>query len=216
MIIELIGPKAVGKTTAAALLAERLGIRHYLGQGFHRLDGTELRGWREWAERTRSVARSPGLFLAAWRIRGGSAKERMRFALNACRRDRLAAVAAITEHGVVESGPLNSLIQATASYDRDVTPLHSRIAISDIYVRLRAPASEITRRLESRGGVSESRVARHDAWVDRYEKAADDVLARIGRPVVEVNATTTPEGIVDNVVHAMEDLGWPEALEHRG
>lgn len=215
MIIELIGPKGVGKSTVAPLVADRLGIRHYMGQAFHELDGTRLGPTEEWADRALSVLRAPFLFAAAWRVRGGSGKERLRFAFNTARRDRFAARAASDEDGILESGPLNSLFQASASYGKDVSGLHSRIVRSDIYVRLRAVTEVTTRRLELRGGVSEGRVAVHGDWVDRYERVADRVLPGIGRPVLEVDATGSPDGIAESIAAAIGSHEKNESLEHR-
>lgn len=213
MIIELIGPKGVGKSTVAPAVAEKLGIRRYLGQAFHGLDGKPMSPWGQGFDRIVSLLRTPTLFVVAFRIQGGTSKERMRFALNACRRDRFASRAAAGESGILESGPLNSLFQATASYGRDVSTLHSRIFLSDVYVRLKAPAEETTRRLEHRGGVGESRLAEHGDWVSRYEMVADAVLPRIGRPVLMIDAHRTPEEVAKSIVAGLREHGWAETLE---
>ena len=207
MIIEMIGPKGIGKTTTAGAIAERLGIRFFRGQGFHHLDGSDMSRSDEWLDRTISVARAPSLFVTAARVQAGAPKQRLRFALNVCRRDRFAQRAGSEDTGVIESGPLNSLLQASASYGHDViTELYPRTFRSDIYVRLRAPASVVANRLESRGGVSEQRVADHADWVERYDRWADNVLAAVDAPVVVVDAGLPPEAVVDDVVRGLRGL----------
>ena len=215
MIIELIGPKGVGKSTVAPLIAQRLGINHYLGQAFHDLDGQQLTTVELWADRAISVARNPGLLLAAWQLRGDTVRAGLRFALNTCRRDRFAARAAARDSGVLESGPLNSLIQASASYRRDVTALHSRTFVSDIYVRLMTTADEATSRLMRRGNVTEVRAAEHHDWVARYEAAADGVLSHVDAPVVEVDATPVPGEVAEAASLAVRDLSVAR-LDGRG
>lgn len=206
MIIELIGPKGIGKSTVAPLVAERLGINHYLGQAFHDLDGNELSTLQEWADRALSVARNPGLAVEAMGARNDTVRAGLRFALNACRRDRFAARAAQRGSGVIESGPLNSLIQASASYRRNLTALHSRIFTSDIYVRLMSTADEVARRLRNRGGVSESRIAEHHGWVARYEAAADGVLDRVPSPVLEIDASAAADQLAGSIAVAVENI----------
>ena len=74
MIIELIGPKGIGKSTVMPLVAERLGINHYLGQAFHDLNGNELSTLQEWADRALSIARNPGLTVEAMGARNDTAR----------------------------------------------------------------------------------------------------------------------------------------------
>ncbi|MGH8872903.1 MAG: hypothetical protein ACRDWS_13100, partial [Acidimicrobiia bacterium] len=125
MIIELIGPMAVGKSTIAPLIATRLGISDYMGQGFHGLDNQPLAKRQLTADRIWSVLRKPVLFAEAVRLQDAPAKERIAFALNLCRRDRFVAMAARSASGVVAGGPVHAIAQITAWIEQDLTPLIS-------------------------------------------------------------------------------------------
>lgn len=199
MMIELIGPGAVGKSTVGPLLAQRLGMPHYAGQGFYGLDGRRLTNWQIWGDRVVSALADLGLTLATLRAQGGPVRDRLSFALTTTRRERFARRAVDAGSGVFSSGPVHWLCQESTRYETDLTGLLPRIVLSDVYVRLSADPAEITRRLEDRGGKTESRIAEHPQWVDRYEMYADRALARIDRPVIEVIADGAPEVVADEI-----------------
>ncbi|HSJ84090.1 MAG TPA: hypothetical protein VLA91_09770 [Acidimicrobiia bacterium] len=200
MIIELIGPGAVGKSTVGPILAARLGISHYAGQGFYGLDGEPLGAGQIWFDRLISAFADPGLTIAALRILEDPLRSRLSFALTTSRRERFARRAQTTGSGVFSSGPVHWLCQESTRYQQDLTGLLSRVVLSDVYVRLSADPEVVTRRLAGRGGKTESRVAEHPLWIDRYQGYADQILATIGRPVVEVVADGPAEQVADEIV----------------
>jgi shikimate kinase len=199
MIVELIGPMAVGKTTVAPLVADRLDIAHYQGQAFHGLDNEPLTGWQLSADRVVSVVRNPRLFVGTLRAHNGSAKERFGFALNICRRDRFAAMASAGADGVVASGPVHALCQLSAWIREDMTALAPLITRADIYVWLYADAAEVTRRLSTRKEFPLQYVAEHEDWIDRYDDAVTRMLARLDRPVIDVSADADPTVVADEI-----------------
>ena len=206
MFIELIGPGAVGKSTVGPILAERLGIPHYAGQGFYGLDGAPLGPGQIRADRLVSAVADPGLTIAALRIQGGPLRSRISFALTTARRERFARRAAATGSGVFSSGPVHWLCQESTRYQRDLTGLLPRVVLSDVYVRLSADPEVVTRRLERRGGKTDSRVAEHPLWIDRYQGFADQILASIGRPVLAIVANGAAEEAADEIVTGLAAL----------
>jgi cytidylate kinase len=199
LIVELIGPMAVGKTTVAPLVADRLGIAHYQGQAFHGLDNEPLTGGDIAVDRVVSVVRNPALFFGTLRAHNGSAKERFGFALNICRRDRFAAMASAESSGVVASGPVHALCQLSAWIRQDMTQLAPHLTRADVYVRLSADAAEVTRRLSTRKEFPLQYVAEHEDWIDRYDEAVARMLARLDRPVIEVSADADPTAVADDI-----------------
>lgn len=112
MRVELVGPRAVGKSSVADAVADHLGLRTVSGQGFHDADGRELTAQEIRRDRLISVVQNPRLFattLVTYRGRRGT---RVRFALNTCRRNRFAAR---TDDAVFESGPMHGLVQGAAN-----------------------------------------------------------------------------------------------------
>ena len=209
MIIELIGPGAVGKSTIGPILAARLGIPHYAGQGFYGLNGEPLGAGQIRADRLISAIADPGLTIAALRIQGGPLRSRVSFALTTARRERFARHAVAIGSGVLSSGPVHWLCQESTRYQRDLTGLLPRVVLSDVYVRLSADPEVVTRRLEGRGGKTESRVAEHPLWIDRYQGFADQILASIGRPVLAVVANGPAEDAADEIVTRLAAVtGW--------
>ncbi len=204
MFIELIGPGAVGKSTVAPLLAKRLGVPHYAGQGFYRLDGTPMTGWQIWGDRIISTITDPGLTVATLRAQGGPLPDRLSFALTTTRRERFVRKALRTDGGVFSSGPVHWLCQESTRYETDLTDLLPRVVHSDVYVRLSADPDTITRRLEARGGKSESRIVEHPQWVERYEMYADRALDAIDRPVIEVAANGAPNAVAEEIMKRLQ------------
>jgi len=204
MFIELIGPGAVGKSTVAPLLAHRLGLPHYAGQGFYRLDGTPMTRWEIWGDRIISTITDPGLTLATLGAQGGPWPDRLSFCLTTTRRERFARHAVRTDGGVFSSGPVHWLCQESTRYETDLTRLLPRVVHSDVYVRLSADPDTLTRRLEARGGKSESRIVDHPQWVGRYESYADRALDAIDRPVIEVAADGAPAAVVEEIMKRLQ------------
>jgi cytidylate kinase len=209
MIVELIGPMAVGKTTIAPLVAERLGIAHYQGQAFHGLDNTPLSRRELRADRVLSVLRNPRLFVSTMRLHTGSAKERLGFALNICRRDRFASQAAAAATGIVASGPVHALCQLSAWIRRDMTGLAPLITPADVYVRLKADPAEVTRRLSTRQEFPREYLDEHEDWMDRYDSLVDRMLAALDRPVIDVSANEAPETVAGEVAMRLAHLTGP-------
>jgi hypothetical protein len=203
MFIELIGPGAVGKSTVAPLLARRLGVPHYAGQGFYRLDGTPMTRMQIWGDRVISTITDPVLTLATLRAQGGDLPDRLSFALTTTRRERFARQAVRTDGGVFSSGPVHWLCQESTRYETDLTGLVPRVVHSDVYVRLIADPKVITRRLETRGGKTESRIVEHPQWVERYEMFASRALRVVDRPVIEVAADAAPEVVAEEIMRRL-------------
>ena len=88
MIIELLGPGGVGKTTVEPMVADRLGIAYYPGKKRHDLVGRPQSSVEVWTTRLWSVLSRPSLAIAALRVHQGSASDRWRFAFDICRRER--------------------------------------------------------------------------------------------------------------------------------
>lgn len=201
---------AVGKSTIAPLLAKRLGIADYLGQGFHGLDNEPLSPRQLWADRVLSVLRKPSLFGAAVRLYRGAAKGRIGFALNLCRRDRFVSLAARAASGVVAGGPVHAVAQAGAWVEQDMTPLISHLSLADVYVRLSAEPAEVTRRLSTREYFPREYVDRHEDWIQRYDRSVLEMLSSVDRPMVEVSANEPPEMVAEAIVSRLGSMGYVE------
>ena len=199
MIVELIGPGGVGKTTVEPLVAERLGVVYYEGRKRHGFQGEELSGWRLWSNRAWSVLRDPGLAIAATAIHPGSARERAWFTMDIIRRERNAARSARLDSGVVASGPIHALCMMSGSTGADVTSLLSHLTKADVYVRLDADPSVVTLRLAHRLGQNPDELGEHQDWMAKYRAASTQILAAVNRPVVEVEADAPPEEVASNV-----------------
>jgi hypothetical protein len=206
MIIELIGPGAVGKSTIGPILASSLGLPHYAGQGYYNINGEPLSRSQIWADRVISIFADPGLTLASIRAPVDLLQDRVSFTLTTTRRERFARRVRARGMGVLSSGSVHWLCQESTRFEADLSGLLPKIAVSDVYVRLSADADEITRRLEERGGKTPSRVAEHHAWIGRYQGYADKILGRINRPVMEVAADEEPEAVVQRIVAHLEQI----------
>jgi hypothetical protein len=197
---------AVGKSTIAPLVAQRLGIADYQGQGFHGLDNQPLTAGQLWSDRVLSVVRRPGLFVSAARQDKGDAKMRIGFALNLCRRDRFVSMAARTASGVIGGGPVHAIAQRGAWIEKDLARLGERVTRADVYVRLLADPAEVKRRLSTREGFPREYVERHHEWIERYDRMVRAIVADLGRPVVEVNADEAPESVAEAVIAGLGPL----------
>lgn len=207
MIYELVGPMGVGKTTVAPLVAEEMGIPYYRGQGFHDLDDKPLNPARIWSDRLMSVLRNPRLAMSSLRLLPGSLPERINFALNICRRDRLEAKANLRGHGVVESGPVHAISQMAAWAQTDLGSMARHITPAAVYVRLSASNQEVTRRLDGRGQLPPEYVAAHGDWIERYDRCVDAMMHHLDRPIVTVDASGEPDEVAINIVEALQSFG---------
>lgn len=199
MIVEIVGPGGVGKSTVEPLVAVRLGIAYYPARKRHGFEGEPLNPAQVWLGRTTSVAMNPGLFSAAWRAHRGSPKERLRFAVDMCRRKRISARATGSGSGVVASGSVHALCAASANTDTDLTGLISYFTPADVYVRLSGDPEQTTRRLADRQGITAEGLAGHDDLQQSYEAYAEAVLKRIRAKVVEVTVGGAPEEVADTI-----------------
>ena len=199
MIVEIIGPGGVGKTTVEPLVAERLGISYYPGRKRHGVHGEPVGGWRLWSGRLWSMLRRPGLSIAALGAHHGSARERAWFAMDICRRERNAARSRRLGDGVVASGPLHALCMMMGATGSDVSAVLRRVTPADVYVRLEADPDVVTQRLAGRLGQPETELNRHQEWMGRYEEASADLLRRVGRPLIEVRADGAPEQVANEI-----------------
>jgi hypothetical protein len=203
MIVELIGPGGVGKTTVEPLVAARMGIRHFPGLKRHGFEGEPLGAAGVWWGRIASVARSPLLFNSSWRAHRGRPKERLRFAFDMCRRERIARRAAALGSGVVASGSVHALCAASANTHTDLTGLVNRITLADVYVRLTGDPDELTGRLADRQGITADELAGHAELQERYLAFADSIFESIDRPVIGVVAKGPPEQVADDIASSI-------------
>jgi hypothetical protein len=204
MIVELLGPGGVGKTTLEPLVAARLGIIHYPALKRHGFEGEPLTPAQVWATRAGSALRSPRLLFSSLRAHRGTAKERLRFALDMCRRERIARRAADLGSGVVASGSIHALCAASANTDTDLTTLAGLITLADVYVRLSASPADTTGRLAARQGISPDELHAHAELQQSYQQYADSILQGLERPVVEVTVEGSPEHVADVIASRIE------------
>lgn len=210
MIIELLGPMAVGKSTIAPIVAERLGIADYMGQGFHGLDNQQLSRIELWSDRVLSLLRKPGLFVRALSLHGGPVKARFVFALNLCRRDRFVFMASHSASGIVASGPVHSIAQTGTWIEANLTTLISQVTKADVYVRLTADPAEVAKRFSTRTYIPQQYIDRHEDWVERYDRTVTAMLAEIRQPVVDVSADGAPEAVAEAIVRGLDRLNGLE------
>ena len=204
MIIELIGPGGVGKTTLEPMVAKRLGLEYHPNRKRHALNGEPLTPGRVWLQRLGVMARNPRLFVRAATAMKGGARLRLRFALDMCRRERLAHHAA-TRGGVVASGTLHALCAASANHQVDLSPLLSIVSPADFYVLLVIEPEEATRRLAGRLFESglDAKVEDHAGFQRRYDSCVAEVEKRLTSPILRVEAGGPPERVVDEVVSSI-------------
>jgi hypothetical protein len=207
LIIELIGPKAVGKSTLGPLVASRLGVPHYFGYGFRSLDGDRLTRRQHQSDLLKAVASHPHLFVRALRARRGAVRPRLAFALNTCRRHRRVRRLPSGD-AVISGGQVHGLCQEVQLFGTDVTALATHVVRLDLYVLLHAPTVEIGRRFKSRQRLDELEDRQHAAGVERYMEAAAVALELVGRPHLRVRADGSPEVVADEVAsRILEHLG---------
>ncbi|MGH8872902.1 MAG: hypothetical protein ACRDWS_13095 [Acidimicrobiia bacterium] len=207
MIIELIGPGGVGKSTVEPLLAERLGIAYYPGKKRHDFDGRPQSTMQLWSGRAWSVLHNPLLALAAIMAHNGPPAERIRFVLDICRRERAAARAARLGSGVVASGPVHALCMMSGGTDRDVTGILPHLTAADVYVRLHADPGEVTRRLAGRLGQTVDEMRTHEDWMKQYETASIRISRALRRPMLDVHADGSPAEVADEIAGQLTSLG---------
>ncbi len=200
MIVELLGPGGVGKTTLEPLVAAGLGIAHYPAVKRHGFEGEPLTPTQVWVGRLGSAVRSPRLLFASLRGHRGTTRERLRFALDMCRRERIARRAAGLGSGVVASGSVHALCAASANTDSDLTPLARLITLADVYVRLSGRPTDTTERLASRQGISPEELHAHAELQKSYQQYADSILEDLGRQVVDVTVEGSPEQVAHDIV----------------
>lgn len=202
MRIELVGPQAVGKTTIAESVAERLHVPAVKGQGYHAPDGRALSDAEIRNGRLLAIARYPRLFLTTLATYRGVRGARMRFAINTCRRNY---VAAQVSDAVFESGPMHGLIQGSVNWETDATVVSRLLVPADLYIRLRAPADVLVDRLVAREGDESLRLTQHE-WIAVYERLLDRALA--GRTTIEVDTDCPLDEAVART-HAALDAASP-------
>ena len=207
MIIELIGPGGVGKTTVEPLLADRLGIAYYPGKKRHDFEGRPQSTLQLWSNRVWWVLRNPLLALAAIRAHDGTPKERLRFVFDICRRESAAARAARLGSGVVASGPVHALCMMSGGTERDVTRILPHLTPADVYVRLHADPAEVTRRLAGRLGQSADEMVHHEIWMRQYEEASIRISRAMRRPLLDVRADGSPGEVADDIAGQLNSLG---------
>lgn len=204
MIIELIGPGGVGKTTLEPMVAKRLGLQYHPNRKRHALNGEPLTPGRVWLQRLGLMARNPRLFVRAAMTMNGSARLRLRFAFDLCRRERLARRAS-TRGGVVASGTLHALCAASANHHVDLSALLSIVSPADMYVLLVIEPEEASRRLAGRLTESglDANVEDHAEFQKRYDSCVAAAEKRITSPILQVDAAGPPERVVDEVVSSI-------------
>jgi hypothetical protein len=199
MIVEIIGPGGVGKTTIEPLVAARLGIAYYHGRKRHGIHGEAVKGWKLWSGRIWSVIRRPGLSIAAVTTHPGSWKERAWFVMDICRREWNLAQASHMGSGVIASGPIHAMCMMSAATGADLSSILPHVTKADVYVRLGADPAEVTRRLAGRLGQLATDLDRHVDWIAEYEAASGRALQALDRQSIDVEADASPNQVADEV-----------------
>ena len=191
MLIELLGPMGVGKSSVAPLLAASLAIPHYVGLGATTASGHRLSRAGMAIDAIWSAGQQPGLTLEAWRTHSASAKRRLTFATAIARRSRFASSVRRSGGGVLDGGPMHALFQESSKTGRDYTTLARRVTLAHLYIYLVATEDAIAERLVGRDFVS----------VDEAVERARRYLAvseTLPGPVVAIDTTgSTPEQVAD-------------------
>jgi len=206
MIIELLGPGGVGKSTVEPLLADRLGIAYYPGKKRHDLVGRPQSSVQVWINRFWSVLSNPSLALAAIRLHDGSTTDRWRFAFDICRRERAAARARRLGSGVLASGPVHALCMMSGDRGGDVSSIIPHVTRADVYVRLHAEPADVTRRLAGRLGQPLTELVSHESWMSVYESAASRIASVLERPMLEVRADGSPSDVAEAIAERIGQL----------
>jgi hypothetical protein len=209
MTIELVGPKAVGKTTLGPLVAERLGSEHHYGNAPLGPRGQRVSRIRKHVALLTALVSQPTLFRHAMKVEATNLKSRLVFAGNICRRNAQARRIR-AECAVISGGVVHALCQEVEMCGRDATSLSAHVHHSQMYVVLTLPTAEVVRRFSSRherlGRGPDRRdsflldAEMHQDAVARYVNAAVEVLSRIDVPVIWVGAEGTPGQVADRVV----------------
>ena len=208
MLVELIGPGGVGKTTVEPLIASNLGIAFYPAKRRHGFEGEPLTKWQVQYARLASVLRNPNLFARALLAIDRPLRSRLRFALDTTRRDRIASRAARRGSGVLASGPLHGLCEAAARYRCDVTALVRHVKHADVYIVLSADIEVTTGRLRQRREISDEDATTH---YRNYTEAAARGLELTGRPIFEIDATPSPDAIAAEAARSLDAMKIEEA-----
>jgi hypothetical protein len=200
MIVELLGPGGVGKTTLEPLVAAGLGITYYPAVKRHGFEGEPLTPTQVWIGRLGSAVRSPRLLFASLLSHRGRTAERLRFAVDMCRRERIARRATGLGSGVVASGSIHALCAASANTDTDLTHLARLITLADVYVRLSGSPSDTTGRLAARQGISPDELHAHAELQKSYQRYAGSILDGLDRRVIDVTVEGSPQQMADVIV----------------
>lgn len=204
VLIELVGPQGVGKSTVGPRVAAELGLECFSGQGFHGMDGHELSAAEVRRDRFTAVARRPDLFVRVLTAVKTPIRQRLRAAFNLTRREQFAARLG---SGVVESGPMHGLAQTGTNFASDLTSLEGRVTAADVYVRLDADPATVVDRWAERERAADRR-DHHIDWIERYGRQMDQLLE--GRRVVTVDASGAVDDVVAAIVTAVRgSMGLP-------
>jgi adenylate kinase family enzyme len=197
VLVELVGPRGIGKSTIAPIVARQLDLPFYSGQGWHAVNGRELRAEEVRRDRLLSVVAFPLLFVDAMATFRGDHGKRLRFAFNICRRNRFATK---IHNGVTDGGPAHGLCQAAANFDCDLSRLGRHLVRPDVYVRLRANHETVAKRLADREKAPDvSRASLR--WTREYERMLDLVLP--DRAVITVDANGPHTEVADAVLKGL-------------
>jgi hypothetical protein len=194
VIVELVGPMGSGKTTIAAIVAERTGLQHVPAQGAHRADAQPLSPTELRLDRFLAVMAAPRLFAAAIGDHHGPWRSRLSFAFLTCRRAR--RIRQISS-GVVDGGPLHALAQEVEKHGGDYSRTARRLPTPTIYVELRVPPEQRAIQLEQRDGtvgdIAEGTLL-YRAALRRYARA----------PVIQVDGGALPADVAITVHEAIQ------------
>ena len=196
MIVELVGPPGVGKSTVAGHLAGRLGAHWVNLTGYFHPDGTSMTGRAIRFDRIASLVLQPrlaGLALRCWRREGTG--EGMSWTINLARRNR--AAKRLTGSYVLEEGPVHALALYAAGGDhRPFETILTALALPDALVILSAEVDTVVDRLRSRGEIWSERADDGNARAVRaYVAALGRITPMLRVPVIETNATSPPEEV---------------------
>jgi thymidylate kinase len=212
---EILGPKAVGKSTIGPIVAERLGVHHYAGIWWRTLGGCPVSDPRRRVRLIVAIASSASLFLRAFVLRGGAAKARFSYAANICGRNYMTRYV-VSVGGVISGGTAHGICEQIQVYGSKVETLARHVQRTDFYIVLHARTEDIRQRFTKRqvrpGRVIDELEARlltpkfHDEGVARYVEAVPEVLGHLGGTIICVEATGSPTDIADRVVARIMEL----------
>jgi hypothetical protein len=186
VLIEIIGPRGVGKSTVGPRVADLLGLPFHVGLGATTVDGHPVR--RPRVDMARSAVSHPRLLLAAWSCSRGPGRRRLAFAIALCRRARFAS--RVT--GLLDGGPVHGICQQVSRDGVNCLPLTYLAPLPDLAVFLRSDPAIVLAQFEEREGQSPD-----PEEPRRYAAAVRSLPPQLA--IIEVEAVGSPPEVAARV-----------------